>query len=385
MAPDTSGAKTAASSGSATADLEQIDLRALAELSAPERAFLTFYCSGAASIQSLDDRAKRVRALLTGNEAELEHFDQSLTLLREKLPKDGELDAPGLVVFACWALDFVESHRLTVAPRRDMLWIDSSPYLRQLAEMQDEYIPFVVVAADNKSARIWQVVSARVDDEEKVRGDVKNRVKKGGWSQKRYQRRRDNELLHYGKEIATALDRLYEEKPFERLVLLGTQEILGEIKSALSPRIAATVAGERNVDLKGEGDELIDAAFDLYFEQERHDEAQLWERIQAEVCKSGGLAAAGPGEVLAAAQEGRVDTMIVLRDVKIGGMRCRECELLSAAKPQQCPRCKSNDVFAVDLVNELVQLLATTSARTEFSDPLPGLEEVGSVAALLRW
>jgi hypothetical protein len=30
-------------------------------------------------------------------------------------------------------------------------------------------------------------------------------------------------------------------------------------------------------------------------------------------------------------------------------------------------------------------LLATTSARTEFSDPLPGLEEVGKVAALLRW
>jgi peptide subunit release factor 1 (eRF1) len=271
-----------------------------------------------------------------------------------------------------------------VAPP-DVLWIDASPYLRPLAELQDEYIPFVVVAADNRSARIWQVVSARVSEEERLRGDVKNRVKKGGWSQKRYQRRRDNELLHYGKDIASALERLYEEKPFERLILLGTMEILGEIKNALSQRLAATVAGERNVDLKDDGDELIDAAFDLYFEQERQDEAQLWERIRAEVCKNGGLAAAGPSEVLAAAQAGRVETMIVQRDVKIAGMRCRDCELLAVAKPQQCPACRSNSVFAVDLVNELVQLLATTSARAEFSDPLPGLEEVGSVAALLRW
>jgi hypothetical protein len=75
----------------------------------------------------------------------------------------------------------------------------------------------------------------------------------------------------------------------------------------------------------------------------------------------------------------------VRRDAKIAGVRCRDCELLAVAKPQQCPRCKSTSVFAVDLVNELVQLLATTSARAEFSDALPGLEEVGDVAALLRW
>jgi peptide chain release factor subunit 1 len=366
-------------------DLGRIDLRRLSELSAPERAFLSFYASSTAAIESLDDRARLVRAVLAGNEAELEHFEQSLAMLRERLPKGGELDAPGLALFACWALDFVEAYPLAVPPPRDMLWIDASPYVRPLAELQDEYIPFVVVAADNRSARIWQVVSARPQDEQKVRGDVKNRVKKGGWSQKRYQRRRDNELLHYGKDIAAALERLYEEKPFERLVLLGTMEILGEIKEALPKRLASTVVGERNVDLKSDGDEQIDAAFDLYFEQERQDEAELWERIRAEVMKNGGLAAAGPSEVLAAAQAGRVDTMIVRRDAKIAGMRCRECELLAVAKAQQCPGCKSNDVFAVDLVNELVQLLATTSARAEFTDPLPGLEEVGSVAALLRW
>jgi peptide chain release factor subunit 1 len=365
-------------------ELERIDLRALAELTAPERAFLSFYGSGSQSIQSLDDRAQRIRGLLAGNDAELEHFEQSLAMLRAELPTDGELGAPGLVIFACWALDLVERHLLPVAPR-DVLWIDSSPYLRPLAELQDEYVPFVVVAADNRSARIWQVASARVRNEERVRGDVKNRVKKGGWSQKRYQRRRDNELLHYGKEIATALERLHQEKPFERLVLLGTQEILREIKEALPAVLAATVVGERGIDLKSDGDEQIDAAFELYFEQEREDEAGLWDRIRAEVCKDGGLAAMGPGEVLAAAQAGRVDTMIVRRDAKIAGVRCRDCELLAVAKPQQCPACKSNSVFAVDLVNELVQLLATTSARAEFTDPLPGLDEAGGVAALLRW
>jgi hypothetical protein len=122
------------------ADLEGIDLRALAEMAAPERAFLSFYGSGAASLQSLDDRARRIRVLVAGNEAELEHFERSLELLRERLPRNGAPSFPGLVVFACWALDFVKEDPLPIAPR-DVLWLVSSPYLRPLAELQDEYVP----------------------------------------------------------------------------------------------------------------------------------------------------------------------------------------------------------------------------------------------------
>ena len=57
-----------------------------------------------------------------------------------------------------------------------------------------------------------------------MRGDVKNHVKKGGWSQKRYQRRRQNGLLHYAKEVAETLDRLVQESGVERVVLFGSQE-----------------------------------------------------------------------------------------------------------------------------------------------------------------
>ena len=49
-------------------------------------------------------------------------------------------------------------------------------------------------------------------------------------------------------------------------------------------------------------------AFELYFEQEREDEAELWELIRAEMYRDG-LAAAGASEVLAAAQAGRVGAL----------------------------------------------------------------------------
>jgi peptide chain release factor subunit 1 len=80
-----------------------------------------------------------------------------------------------------------------------------------------------------------------------------------------------------------------------------------------------------------------------------------------------------------------VETLLVDREAEAAGMRCRDCELLAAAKPQQCPGCGSTSVFHVDLVNELVELAERTSAETEFTDPIPALAELGGVAALLRY
>lgn len=219
-----------------------------------------------------------------------------------------------------------------------------------------------------------------------IRGDVKNRVKKGGWSQKRYQRRRDNERMHYAKEIGELLARLDEQETFSRIVLLGNQEVLGEVRDALPAAVAGKVVATAPPGLADPDDpeEVLGKAFELHFLQEREDERGLWERVREEAL-GGGLAASGPSEVLAAARAGRVEEMICRRDLEIEGMRCRDCELLAHAKPQQCPGCKSTSVFAVDLVEEIVELVVLAGGTTDFVDPLPGLDEVGGLAALLRW
>lgn len=82
---------------------------------------------------------------------------------------------------------------------------------------------------------------------------------------------------------------------------------------------------------------------------------------------------------------GRVEKIAVTRDVKLPGTRCRDCENLLAGSLETCKLCGSADVFAVDLVNELVELAALTSAEADFMDPIPGLTEAGEVAALLRY
>src|SRR4051812_11914199 len=361
---------------------QDIDLRELSQLQGPERAFVSLYAAGPQGLAALDARERKVRALLEGDAAEAEHFAENMTLVRRTLDEH-PVESKGLCLFACWALDFVRRYPLPVAVP-DLLRVGSSPYIRPLAELQDEYENFLVVAADNRSTRILHVTSAVAEPGERIKGDVKNAVKVGGWSQQRYARRRDKQLLHYAKEVGDVLEDLCRRERFDRIILLGSQETMREINSVLTAPVAAKVVGTKAVDLRAGDQALLDEAYGLYFGEERQSEARLWDRIKGEYL-GGSLAAVGPEDVLRTALVGRVEAMIVTRDAKIAGVRCRDCQNVAAGRPDTCPVGGSASVFGMDLVDELVRQLELTSAQVEFTDPIPGLSELGDVAALLRY
>jgi len=361
---------------------QNIDIRKLAEMTGPERAFVSLYLSSPEALSSLKNREDAIRGLLEDIPEEAEHFEQSMAMIRSLLA-DSSIKKSPLCLFACWATDFAEGYYLNV-PTKDMLWIGSSPYVRPLAELTDEYKKFLVVAIDNASSRIIQIVSAAPGKEETVKGEVKNAVKKGGWSQKRYARRRDKQILEYVKEIDGVLAEMIRNEGFERIVLLGSQETINNLKAQLSTEVAEKVVGEKAVDLYAGEEVLLDEAYGLYFAEERNSEARLWDRIKDEVF-TGGLAVTGATDVLKAALTGRVDSMVVTRDAKIKGTQCRDCENLVHGTPQTCQICGSKSVFGVDLVNEIVRHVQLTSATTDFVDPIPGLSKAGDIAALLRY
>ena len=361
-----------------------IDLRALSEVSGPERAFLSVYLSGPRSRTSLNGVLHRMRRALTGSDAALnerEHFDENVTLIEKHL-EDHPLKSGALCLFSCWALDFFQAIPLE-ASVEDLVWIDSSPYIRPLAELQDEYETAAVVVADNKKARIFLVSTTISDTEDVVKGNVKNHVRKGGWSQQRYERRRHKELLLYAREIVDALSELMKKQSVTRILLVGGKEILRVVHENL-PQQLLSITVEKAVHLgKGEG-AVNEDIMELFFEGERRSEEDLWEQIRRNYLR-GGLGTVGLEDVLAAAREGRIDTMIVSRTFKPVGRRCRECDHLDVGQVEACSACGATSLYEIDVVNELVEMLEKTGASVDFADPIPALTEVGEIAALLRY
>lgn len=360
--------------------VSDIDLQDLAKLHGPERAFLSLYLSSKDDLPRVDDRIRRIGAMLNHDE-EREHFDANVERLRAFLDAH-DFHAPSLCVFVCWALDVVRGYPLEVPVETD-LRIGTTPHLLPLAEIQDERERFAVVAADNDATRIFLVSAEGPAEKERIRGDIKNDVRKGGQSQKRYERRRDHALMHYAKDVAEALADLRGRVAFERIVLLGAEEATVEIRGELTPDLEALLVEREAVDV-GDDEALWESAFDLFSEEERADERALWDRIE-DGYLSGDRAAVGPAETLAAAAAGRVERLLVTRDAQAPATRCRACANPSAGVNSSCPVCGAKDVFETDLVEELVGFTERFGADVEFAEAIPGLTENGDVAALLRY
>jgi hypothetical protein len=207
--------------------LLNLDLKKLAEMTAPERTFLSIYLSGSHSLPELEKKLNKLRRVLKSDNArkdEREYFDENVKTVEEYLRKN-PLKTGSLCIFSCQAIDFFQAVLLP-APVNDFVRIDSYPYIRPLAELYDDYENVVVVVADNEKVRIFVVSSSVTGTEEVIKGNIKNHVKVGGWSQKRYERRRDNQLSQYAREIAGALIKLDREEKYGHVLLVGSKEIL---------------------------------------------------------------------------------------------------------------------------------------------------------------
>jgi peptide chain release factor subunit 1 len=358
-----------------------IDLRKLANETGPDRCFLSLFLNAKSSWQQLERRFEEYRGLLDRSSDERENFDRTTEMIRERLQRKPP-QSGSLAVFACWLSDFYESHCLSVELKERVI-LDSSPYVRPLAEFLDEYETFCIVLLDHKGARIFLVTGASIVQVDRARGDIKNHVRKGGWSQQRYERRRDKQIHEYCQEIAARLDELAKDEPFEELIIAGDRVLIKELQGYLSSAMAQKLAAAEPLRAGLSDRELLEQLYPSYMREERREEKELFEAIREE-CFREGRAATGPLPVLAKLKEGRVNHLLVDRDLALKGFRCRGCELLGHGIPDNCPRCEG-EIFEVDLVNELVELAAQTGAETEFADAIDGLTRWGGVAALLRY
>ena len=363
--------------------LDSATLRDLADLAGPERAFLTVYLDAADAPSVLDARFARIRGLLADEPEELEHFEESLAMAREMIEAHGATPEGALAIYASWAADLRAAYALP-EPVGTKVWMGDAPFLRPAYELLDEHETYAAVVLDNEKARIYLVSAEEVDEEGRVRGDVKNRVKKGGWSQKRYARRREKQIETYATEIADGLATLDAERPFARLVLVGSDEPVQAVTAALRTDLRDKLVGSTSVDGNASDAEALDAAAELAEAGERQSEQELWQAIR-EQGVGPGLAAFGATAVWEALRTARAESVLVDREAEVSGTKCRACEHVVHGTPATCGACGSKDVFRVDLVEVMAEQAARTGAEVDFADPFDGLTEVGGVAALLRY
>jgi len=360
-----------------------LNLKKLAEITAPERSFWSVYLSGPHSVPVIEKKIAKIRALMKSCSAkeEFENFDENAKDIEKYLQKN-PLKSGSLGIFACKHIDFFETVEIP-SEVDDIVWIDACPYIRPLAEYFDDYENVAVVVADNEKVQIYLVSSSVMGPIEVIKGNIKNHVKVGGWSQQRYERRRDNQLTDFAHEIRDALLRLDRDEKYGHILLVGSKEILNIVYESMPKEFQDKII-EKTLDLsKGEG-AIHNDIMDLLSFEEQRTEQEYWAHIQAEYLR-GGLAAVGLDDVLIAAKEGRIEKVIIDHALQPLVERYQNTNSSDENETKLCTVCDSHLLFNDSVMNELLGLLIQSGSEFHFATDIPELAEVGGIAAFLRY
>jgi peptide chain release factor subunit 1 len=326
-------------------------------------------------------RARRAADQRTIAALEREH-DRILQFL------DGwEQRGRGLAMFACAPEKIWEVHELGVGVPSYVVCAPEAE-TRYLARALDEAPRMAVLMLDGGEARLYIGEQGEFRKLAEHREELPSRHAQGGWSQARFQRHVDFHHSRVLRETADELGRMFYEKGFDRLALVGVDGATKEFAGMLAEPLRQRIIGQFGADFKTETDEsILERAGALADEEERSAELALVEQI-VNYAGAGGKGTLGLEATLLALIEGKADTIVIVDGLTSQGSLCHNCDYFAAAPFKRCPACDSEDCEALpDVVDHAIDfaLLKDTHVNIVFGPASELLTSRGGIGALLRF
>ena len=317
---------------------------------------------------------------------EAKSFEADTVRIREYIEKELKPSANGLAIFACsGAGDFFEALQLSAPVEEHRLYVYHQPHLYHLARLDDEYPRYAALVTDANSARIYVFGLGEKLSDEKIKSKKVQRVKVGGWSQARYQRRVDNAHKEHAREAIDALERIVREEGIRHIVIVGDPAIAPVIQEQLSPELAGKVVDTLRLDTKAPEHEIFEATLQSLRELDALTDVEKVQRLFDQF-RAGGLAVLGPQETLEALANGQVDELLISASLEQQHGSEEQVEAILAPEIPDCSgSTASDDLRPVLLPDLLVTKAKQTSARVSFIEDAALLANVDGVGAFLRW
>jgi peptide subunit release factor 1 (eRF1) len=349
-----------------------------------------------------DDVKARLRKLGAGHDQQ-EAIQERIDELSEPLARlmDPHGEGRGRYLAAEVTGDRVIEHTLQV----DLpvtVELDDGPVLRHLLEALDEHEHAGTLLLHQNEAKLFEL-SFRGHEEledwefrvgEIVLGDDKtgpgpsgqtqagNPVNPGGTSHKdRQQSRVQENQDRFLRDVAGDVRTLCESRGLGRLVLVGQAHERTVVREAFGSGNGVRLL---DVDRVASGDvrDTLDAAQERLSEEHAEHELDLVTTAR-DAAKSDGRGALGPADVTAALREGRVDHLLLSPDLELSGYVTDEGMLIFDQDTPGGQDATPESRF----VHRMIERTITTDGKVTPVDgaAAEALEELGGVAAILRW
>ena len=353
-------------------DLSEL-IRELSDIYDPDsrETYLSIYINKDANVKFLERREKACKSLLSGEEQK--NFINTIEEIKEFLNRNA---GNTLAIFASHKYNFFKHVSLPFEINNSLI-VDSSPYIRPLARIKDEWESFTLILLNSNYAKIFSISLGKVEQEKNLSADIMNKHKKGGWSQARFQRLRKGAIHAFFSEVRDALEKIADEQ----IVLAGPGQAKFQFSDMLSKNLKERIVEVIDISIDDEK-ELLKESIHLISKLEERKSKGAVQQLKEEILKDG-LAAYGFDDTLNAVKNGQVELLIIEKDYKLKGYLCEHCQLLKADAIKNCPNC-GGPTSEVDLIEEILEFAERTDAEIEFTND-EEIHNLGHVGAILRY
>jgi len=212
---------------------------------------------------------------------------------------------------------------------------------------------------------------------------IMNKHKKGGWSQMRFQRLRQESIDHFFQKVLETLEKFIKNEKIAGLVLAGPGEAKDHFKKELPIKLAEQVISIIDYDIDIPTEKLVDEVSLRVSKIEKQKGDEAVKRLRDKVLKTE-QGVYGVPATAQAVKEGRAKMLILSSSLKPRGWICERCQIIELGIISTCPNC-GNKTSEVDVLEEILEFAERTDAAIEFVDDNPLLEELGGVGAILRY
>src|SRR3954454_21576994 len=284
----------------------------------------------------IDDAHRRVREgdglshdARKGLEEDVKRAD---AFLRDLSPKG----AHGFALFACDGAGLFEGFRLPRPIDRRAVIIDS-PFVEPLVELLCAGGNWMVVLVNRSVGRLLRGDGHNFQERAAIQDDVHGQHSQGGWSQARYQRSVDEDVMDHLKNVADAVFVRFKRAPFDNLLLGGPGETRSDFEGRLHPYLRERLAGWIDIDVENSStDDVARSAREKIDDHTRASERPALDRVQEGVAKKG-RGVAGLEPTLEALNERRVETLLLQEGFSSAGCTCPQCGSVYSVNGGNCP------------------------------------------------
>lgn len=303
-----------------------------------------------------------------------------LELIRTFLDEDADAASQGIVIVACAARNVFETLQIGL-PVESNVTLAPTPALLMLAKLAEDYEPYAVLLVDQHEATLSFIRQARRHRSMTLDGsEYPRKQATGGWSQRRFQSRADERVSAFAQDVAEEVRKALDEAGKRILVVAGDEVMTSALDEHFHQSVKDRIAGTMRIDIRASEQEVVELTMPLIEAFEREQEASAVRRLQ-ESRGSGGLAALGSDDVLAALQAGQVMTLMMTDDYSQPGWADYSMSHFGTGDaPKRHPGGgDAAELEPIQIEEEVVRLALQTGADIEIVQAVVSMAEMNAV------